>query len=137
MSVTCIRNAAWMIGWDAAEGGTCICAMVMLPLTPTASPMLAVTMRGPVDVERDGAGMLVMPGLINAHNHPSGMPFYKSIREELANPKMYFTALYDGWRLFTPDPEDLHWGAQFAYCEMLLSGATSCVDMSFPYSRLD
>jgi len=133
MSVTCIRNAAWIIGWDAAEGRHVYLRNGDVAFDTDRLTHVGGYYAGPVDVERDGAGMLVMPGLINAHNHPSGMPFYKSIREELANPKMYFTALYDGWRLFTPDPEDLHWGAQFAYCEMLLSGATSCVDMSFPY----
>ena len=133
MGVTCIRNASWIIGWDSHGHSHEYLRDGDVAFEDDGIIQVGGTYAGEVGVEVDGAGMLVMPGLINAHNHPSGMPFYKSIREELANPKMYFTALYDGWRLFTPAPEDLYWGAQFAYCEMLLSGATTCVDMSFPY----
>ena len=96
MSVTCIRNAAWIIGWDAAEGRHVYMRNGDVAFDIDRLTHVGGHYAGPADVERDGAGMLVMPGLINAHNHPSGMPFYKSIREELANPKMYFTALYDG-----------------------------------------
>ena len=133
MAVTCIRNASWIIGWDDSDRCHVYLRDGDVAFTDDRITHVGGSYQGPVEHEVDGAGMMVMPGLINAHNHPAGMPFYKSIREELANPKLYFTALYDGWRLFTPDPEDLVWGAQFAYCEMLLSGATTCVDMSFPY----
>ncbi len=133
MSVTCIRNASWIVAWDAGEQAHVYLRDGDVAFEDDRVTHVGGAYQGAVDTEIDGAGMLVMPGLINAHTHPYGMPFYKSIREELANPKMYFTALYDGFRLFTPDPEDLVWGARYAYCEMLLSGATTCVDMSYPY----
>ena len=133
MSTTCIRNAAWIVSWDLSEQQHVYLRDGDVAFDDDRVIHVGGHYTGAVDQQLDGVGMMVMPGLINAHNHPSGMPFYKSIREELANPKLYFTALYDGWRLFTPEPEDLKWGAMYAYCEMLLSGATTCVDMSFPY----
>jgi len=131
--ITCIKNASWIVAWDAPENAHAYLRNADLVFEDDRIIQVGGTYSAAVDTQMDGTGMLVMPGLINAHNHPGGMPFYKSIREELANPKLYFTALYDGWRLFTPAPEDLVWGARYAYCEMLLSGATTCVDMSFPY----
>ena len=133
MSITCIKNASWIIAWDDSANAHHYLREGDVAFDSDRLIHVGGVFTGAAEREIDGAGMLVMPGLINAHNHPSGMPFYKSIREELANPKLYFTALYDGWRLFTPDPDELTWGAKFAYCEMLLSGTTTCVDMSFPY----
>lgn len=129
----CIRNADWVVAWDAAAGRHVYRQNADVVFAGDRVTHVGPGYAGPVDREVSGKGRMVMPGLVNLHTHPSVMPFFKSIREELANPKLYFTALYDGWNLFRPEPEDCVWAARQAYCEALLSGCTTLVDMCFPF----
>lgn len=130
---TCIRNADWVVAWDAAAGRHVYRQGADVVFTDDRIAHVGPGFKGAVDQELSGKGRMVMPGLVNLHTHPSVMPFFKSVREELGNPKLYFTALYDGWNLFRPEPEDCVWAARQAYCEALLSGCTTLVDMCFPY----
>ncbi len=129
----CIRNADWVVAWDAGAGRHNYRQNADVVFAGDRITHVGPGYAGPVDEEVSGKGRMVMPGLVNLHTHPSVMPVFKSIREELANPKLYFTALYDGWNLFRPEPEDCVWAARQAYCEALLSGCTTLVDMCFPF----
>jgi cytosine/adenosine deaminase-related metal-dependent hydrolase len=130
---TCIRNADWVVAWDAAEKRHVYRQNIDVVFADDRIIHVGPGYRGEAQQEIGGKGRMVMPGLVNLHTHPSVMPFFKSLREELGNPKLYFTALYDGWNLFRPEPEDCVWAARQAYCEALLSGCTTLVDMCFPY----
>ena len=88
---------------------------------------------GPCAEERDGAGLMIMPGLINLHTHSATMPVLKGIREDMANPSLYMSALYDGWNLFPTPPERKRWNTAYAYGEMLRSGVTTVLDMCYPF----
>ena len=79
----------------------------------------------------DGAGRLVMPGLIDIHSHPEHEPLYRGMREEHGLRNMHMTGLYERSQAFSaPDDEARAASAEFAYCELLLSGVTSLVDIS-------
>jgi 5-methylthioadenosine/S-adenosylhomocysteine deaminase len=78
----------------------------------------------------DGRGLMVMPGLINLHSHPSTEPFYRGVREDHGVPAMYMSGLYERSIAFQPDHAARGAGKQVAYCEMLLSGVTSVADLS-------
>ena len=130
---TVIRNADWIVAWDEEELSHIYLRGGDVAWRDGAIVQVDGRYEGEADTELSGRGRMVMPGLVNLHTHPSTMPAFKSVREELANPQLYLSALYDGWNLFTPDPEDKVWAARYAYGEMLLSGVTSFVDMCFPY----
>ena len=78
-----------------------------------------------------------MPGLINIHSHPEHEPLYRGIREEHGVRNMHMTGLYERSQAFSaPDDEARAASAEFAYCELLLSGVTSLVDISPRLGRL-
>ena len=74
-----------------------------------------------------------MPGLINVHSHPSSEPMKKGFREEFGNPQMHMSPLYDRAFMLQTDAEGSCIGLQYAIAELLKSGVTSVVDLSFPY----
>lgn len=133
MPTTLIRNADWVIAWDDEEACHVYLRGADVVFSEEGIKQVGGTWEGQVDREISGRNRLVMPGLVNLHTHPSTMPAFKSVREELGNPQLYLSALYDGWNLFTPAPEDKVWAARYAYGEMLLSGVTTYVDMCFPF----
>ncbi len=75
MSVTCIRNASWIVAWDAGEQAHVYLRDGDVAFEDDRVTHVGGAYQGAVDTEIDGAGMLVMPGLINAHTHPYCMPF--------------------------------------------------------------
>jgi cytosine/adenosine deaminase-related metal-dependent hydrolase len=74
---------------------------------------------------------MVLPGLIDIHSHPEHEPLYRGVREEHGVRNMHMTGLYERSQAFSaPDDEARAASAEFAYCELLLSGVTSLVDIS-------
>jgi cytosine/adenosine deaminase-related metal-dependent hydrolase len=130
---TVIRNADWVVGWDAGAERHHYLRGADVAFAGDAIGFVGKGYDGAADVEIDGAGLMVMPGLVDIHNHTSTMPSFKGVREELGNPRFYMSALYDGWNMFAPEPEDKVWNARFAYCELLLSGVTTAVDICDPF----
>jgi cytosine/adenosine deaminase-related metal-dependent hydrolase len=56
---------------------------------------------------------------------------YRGVREEHGLPGMHMTGLYERSQAFSaPDDEARAASAEFAYCELLLSGVTSLVDIT-------
>jgi len=133
MTATVIRNAEWVVAWDAEENCHVYLHGVDVAWRDGAIIHVGNRFEGEVAEEFSGRARMVMPGLVNLHTHTSTMPVFKSVREEIGNPQLYLSALYDGWNLFAPLQEDKVWASRYAYGEMLLSGVTSFVDMCFPY----
>ena len=81
----------------------------------------------------DGAGRLVMPGLINLHNHVS-MTLMRGYADDLPlmpwlTEKIWpFEAKLDG--------DDIYSGAELGIAEMLLGGTTAFVDMYWYADRV-
>jgi cytosine/adenosine deaminase-related metal-dependent hydrolase len=134
MTTTVIRDTDWVIGWDEAlqrhvyrrgadvafEGGTI--------------RFVGKGYDGPADQEVDGRGCLVLPGLVDIHSHPHHEPAYRGIREEHGVPNLHMTGLFErSQALSITDDEGRAASAEFAYCELLLSGVTSLVDISAPW----
>jgi len=79
----------------------------------------------------DGKDRLILPGLIDIHSHPEHEPLYRGVREEHGLRNMHMTGLYERSQAFSaPDDEARAASAEFAYCELLLSGVTTLVDIS-------
>ncbi len=139
MTTTAIKNAAWVIAWDERLGRHVYRRGVDLAFRDDRIIFLGTdfdeSALGPADRVIDGSARLVLPGLIDIHSHPEHEPLYRGIREEHGLPSMHMTGLYErSQALSAPDDEARAASAEFAYCELLLSGVTSLVDISPPWA---
>ncbi|MBT5049322.1 MAG: amidohydrolase family protein [Rhodospirillaceae bacterium] len=128
MTTTCIRNADWVVRWNPDEDRHEYLRGADVVFRDDAFIHVGPGYAGAVDEEIDGLSLMAMPGLVNIHCHPTNQPITRAIREEIANPSLYMTALYDRTGLWRADQEALLSGAAIAYGELLKSGVTSVVD---------
>ena len=129
-STTCIRKAACIIAWDAANQRHAYLTDGDVAFAADTLSFVGRHYDGPADVTVDGSNLMVMPGLINLHSHPSTEPFYRGVREEHGVPAMYMSGLYERSAALQPDAAGRKAAKQVAFCEMLLSGITSVADLS-------
>ncbi|MEQ9639691.1 MAG: amidohydrolase family protein [Alphaproteobacteria bacterium] len=130
---TLIKGADWVVAWDAAAGEHVYLTDADVVFADDRISFVGRGYDGAADVTVDGSGLMVMPGLVNIHAHPSMEPFYRGIREEHGVPTMYMTGLYERAQAFGLNPDDMADAATVAYSELLLSGVTSLCDQSFAY----
>lgn len=135
MPTTLIRNAAWVVAWDAGRGRHAYRRDVDLVFSGDRVVHLGPDYTGAADYIIDGANRAVIPGLVNIHSHPEHEPLYRGIREEHGLPGMHMTGLYErSQALSAPDDEARAASAEAAYCELLRSGVTTLVDVSPPWN---
>jgi 5-methylthioadenosine/S-adenosylhomocysteine deaminase len=130
MPTTCIRNAACIIAWDAANKRHAYLNGGDVAFTEDRLTYVGRRFEGTADSIIDGTDLMVMPGLIDLHSHPSTEPFYRGVREEHGVPAMYMSGLYERSFALQPDAAARRAGKQVAFCEMLLTGITSVADLS-------
>jgi 5-methylthioadenosine/S-adenosylhomocysteine deaminase len=125
-----IRNADWVVAWDAAgkqhaflRGGDVVFAGNTLTFVGKGY-------RGVADETIDGHHLMVMPGLVDIHCHPTLEALYRGIREEHGVPEMYMSGLFERSLAYWPDEEGMQACAEVAYCELLRSGVTTVADLS-------
>ena len=127
---TRIRNAAWIVAWDATTASHFYLNGGDLVFSGDTITHVGKTWPGEADETIDGADLMVMPGLVDIHSHPSTEPFFRGVREEHGLPSMYMSGLYERSFVFRPDEAGRQAGKQVAYCEMLLTGITTVADLS-------
>ena len=136
MPTTVIKNAAWVVAWDAAAGRHTYRRDVDVAFADDRIVHIGrgyAGAGGPDD--RRQRSLMVMPGLIDIHSHPEHEPLYRGIREEHGLPSMHMSGLYErSQALSAPDDEARAACAEVAYCELLRSGVTSLVDISPPWN---
>ncbi len=132
MTTTRIANAELAIVYDE-EAGTheyrrgCDVVFDEIKLVHLGSAFA-----GKADTTIDGRGMMVMPGLVNVHSHPSSEPGNKGLTDEVGTPKLYNSSLYEYLWLFRADAEGIPHLNHMSWSELLMSGVTTLVDLSFP-----
>ena len=129
-STTCIRNAAWIVTWDPTTQNHAYLNGGDLVFSGDTISFVGKHYVGEADATIDGSDLMVMPGLIDIHSHPSTEPFFRGVREEHGLPSMYMSGLYERSFVFRPDAEGRQAGKEVAYCEMLLTGITTVADLS-------
>lgn len=130
MPTTCIRNAAWIIAWDEAAHAHTYLQNADLVFAANQITFVGRHYQGAADTEIDGTDLMVMPGLVDIHSHPSTEPFFRGIREEHGLPTMFMSGLYERGFAFRPDAPGRVAGKTVAYAEMLLTGITTVADLS-------
>jgi len=127
---TCIRNAAWIIAWDAGAGEHIYLRNADLAFRGNTIVHVGKNYQGEADVTIDGRDLMLIPGLVDIHSHPSTEPFFRGIREEHGVPAMFMSGLYERSFAFRTDADGRRAGKAVAYCEMLRTGITSVADLS-------
>jgi len=130
---TVIRNAAWLVGWDGDMHEHVFRRGADLAFRGDVIVHAGPGYDGPADTVIDGAGLMVMPGLVNVHSHPMSEPLNKGYNEELGSPALGMSGLYEYMPIFRPDADGTAACAEVAYCELLKSGVTTLVDLSVPW----
>ena len=131
MTTTVIRNAATVIAWR--DGGHVTLSGADVAWDGGVLTHVGPSYAGPADTEIDGRRMMVMPGLVDVHSHPSSEPMLKGLTDEVGTPGLYNSSLYEYLPLFRPPPDAVADCARVAFSELLLSGVTTVVDLSVPY----
>ena len=128
MSTTLIRNADWVIAWDAGEKRHVYRKGIDVAFGNDGITHVGPGFAGTADATVDGRGLMVMPGLVNIHSHLGHEPAYRGIREEHGVANMYMSSLYERSQAFdVSDPELRRASLEVALCEVLKSGVTTRV----------
>lgn len=130
-----IRNASWIIGWDADKREHVYLKNADFAFGDHTIAFVGKEYTGKVDLEINGQGKMIMPGLINIHAHLSGGPIDKGTFDEVGATAMWGQALYSHSPLLRGDEASLAVGAVIAVSELLLSGVTTVVDISGIYDE--
>src|SRR5215469_13849312 len=134
VTTTVIRNADWVVAWDEVAGRHVYRRNIDIAFTDDTIVFVGRNYGGVADEVVDGKDRMVLPGLIDIHSHPEHEPLYRGVREEHGLRNMHMTGLYERSQAFSAtDDEARAASAEFAYCELLLSGVTSLVDISPPW----
>jgi len=135
---TLIRNAAWAVVWDAATQRHAYARHVDLLLA--AGRIAALAPHDPAapppgaDEVIDATGLLVIPGLVNVHTHPTTEPALRGVREDHGVPEQQMTGLFERAQSLRLDEAGRQAAQRLAYAELLAGGVTSVVDLSEPYA---
>lgn len=127
---TLIRGADWVVAWDAAAGRHTYMRGADVAFEGGSLVHVGMGYSGPADRTLEGAGRLVMPGLVNIHSHAGREPIFRGIREEHGVPGHHMTGLFERFQAFGPgDIASRIACLELAACELLCSGVTSLVDI--------
>ena len=77
----------------------------------------------------DAGGNLVMPGLINGHNH-CGMTLFRGLADDLDLNSWLYQIIFPAEAAHV-DPDMVYWCTKLAAAEMILSGTTAVADCYF------
>jgi cytosine/adenosine deaminase-related metal-dependent hydrolase len=134
-----IRNAAWAVVWDDAAGRHAFGRDLDILLRDGRVERIgahdrSVAPEPGVEVV-EGRGLLVLPGLVNIHTHPTTEPSYRGVREDHGVPEQGMSGLFERSQAFRLDEAGREAAMRLAYAELMSSGVTSVVDLSAPFPR--
>lgn len=133
---TLIRGAERVVAYDEATAGHVYLTDADVAFADGRIVFVGRGFRGTADTVIEGRGLMVMPGLVDIHSHPSTEPMYRGLNEELGSPGLYNSSLYEYMPIFRSDPAAKPACTRVAYSEMLLSGVTTVADLSMQHLSL-
>jgi 5-methylthioadenosine/S-adenosylhomocysteine deaminase len=133
MATTVIRNADLVIAWDQAEQQHLYLTDAEVAYRDGQITFVGRGYDGPAEEVIDGRGMMVMPGLVNIHCHPSSEPMNKGLIDEIGSPGLYNSSLYEYMPIFRTDADAVPDCVRVALSELLLSGVTTVADLSMAH----
>jgi cytosine/adenosine deaminase-related metal-dependent hydrolase len=133
MPTTLIKGAELVVAWDASEKRHAYMPDADVAFEDGTIRFVGRHYEGVADVTVDGAGLMVMPGLVNIHSHPSSEPMNKGLLDEIGSPGLYNSSLYEFMPIFRSDAEAVPDCVRVALSELLLSGVTTLADLSIAH----
>ncbi|MCX7931868.1 MAG: amidohydrolase family protein [Rhodovarius sp.] len=133
MAVTLIRNADLVIAWDQGEKRHTYLPGADVAWRDGVLTFVGRGYDGPADTILNGRGLMVMPGLVNIHAHPTSEPMNKGLLDEIGSPGLYNSSLYEFMPIFRADAEAIPDCVRVALAELLLSGVTTLADLSMAH----
>jgi 5-methylthioadenosine/S-adenosylhomocysteine deaminase len=139
---TCIKKAAWVIAWDEAERRPVYRRNIDVVFQGNRIVAVGGEYRESINETIDGRRYLVMPGLIDVHSHAMSENAGRGVTEELGNPQLYMSGLFDLKPPFlighsmtksAETAESLRAANEVAMAELLMSGVTTIADLGMPY----
>jgi cytosine/adenosine deaminase-related metal-dependent hydrolase len=134
---TRIRGADWVVAWDAGAGRHTYLRDADVEFTgDTITQVGPARATAPSDAAAqviDGRGLMVMPGLIDVHSHPSSEPMLKGLTDEVGSRKLYMSSLYEYLFLFPNDGPGKRAANEVALSELMMSGVTTLCDLSIEH----
>lgn len=130
---TLIRNADVVVAWDAAAQQHVYLAGADVAFDGGTLRFVGRAYDGPAEEVIDAAGMMVLPGLVNIHSHPSTEPMNKGLLDEIGSPGLYNSSLYEYMPIFRADAAAVPDCVRVALSELLLSGVTTVADLSMAH----
>ncbi|MBY0333473.1 MAG: amidohydrolase family protein [Acetobacteraceae bacterium] len=132
-----IRNAAWAVVWDGAAGRHAYARGVNIRVAEGRIAAIAPhdpSVPPPGDAEViDGARLMVLPGLVNIHTHPTTEPALRGVREDHGVPEQGMSGLFERAQSLRLDEAGRAAAMRLAYAELMAAGVTSVVDLSAPF----
>ncbi len=133
MPTTLIRNAELVVAWDASAKRHAYMPGADVAWCDGVLTFVGRGFDGAADEVIDGSGMMVMPGLVNIHSHPTSEPMNKGLLDEIGSPGLYNSSLYEFMPIFRSDAEAVPDCVRVALSELLLSGVTTLADLSMAH----
>ncbi|MFK7967310.1 MAG: amidohydrolase family protein [Burkholderiaceae bacterium] len=131
--VTVVRQASWIVAWDETSHQHHYLKHGDVAFTGDKLIQVGGHFDGHADVELPGEHLMVMPGLVNIHSHPTSEPMRKGITDETLSPNFHHSSLYEFLTTFGNDAEGTGPCHRVAMAELLQSGCTTIVDYSKPF----
>jgi len=131
--ITLIRSAAVVVAWDASAGSHVYVSGADVAFQAGAILFAGRDYPGAADATIDGKNLMVMPGLVNIHSHPSSEPLNKGLTDEIGSPGFYNSSLYEYLPIFRADADAVPSCVRVALSELLLSGVTTLADLSMAH----
>ena len=104
-ATTVIKNAAWVVAWDRAGKRHVYKKDADVAFSGSSIVHVGKGYAGPADKTIDGRELMVMPGLVDIHSHPTSEPGNKGLLEELGSPRLGMSSLYEFMPIFRLPPE--------------------------------
>ena len=133
MTATHFKNVDWIVAWDQAKERHTYIRGSDLVFSGNEITFVGKGYDGSADDVIDGAGRCLIPGFVDIHAHPASEMFYRGIREDHSVPEHYMTGLYERSCAYAIDRDALKHGGEVAYADLMRSGVTTLVDITFPY----
>ena len=127
---TVIRTADWIVAWNQAVDGHAYLEGGDVAFAGNQITYVGPRYTGEFAAEIDGRGLMVLPGLVNIHCHPTSEPGNKGLLEELGSPLLGQSSLYEFMPVFRIAAGAASAATQVAMSELLKSGVTTVVDLS-------